>query len=74
VVAAGQDSDPTHESDELTAMKQIQWGDSDSAPDGWGTIDTSVYQTNADVVQQYGDVKNDIDVESSVDTSIYPGN
>jgi hypothetical protein len=54
-------------------MKQIQWGDGDSAPDGWGTIDMDIYQTDADVVEQYGDLDGDVDVEGAVDTSIFPG-
>jgi NitT/TauT family transport system substrate-binding protein len=73
VVASAQDASAEHETNELAAMKDIQWGGEDSAPDDWGVIDMDDYQTDAEVVEQYGDLNGDVDVEGAVDTSIFPG-
>lgn len=74
VMEQAQDADRQHELDSLEQIKQTQWGDSDTAPEGWGTIPMDNYEETATILEDGDYVDNDVDVEGSVDTSIAPQN
>jgi len=70
VMAEAQDASREHEMNSLEQIKRTQWGDSDSAPEGWGTIPMDNYEETAAVLEGGDYVDNEVDVEGSVDTSI----
>jgi NitT/TauT family transport system substrate-binding protein len=70
VMDAAQDADRQHEMDSLEQIKSTQWGDSDTAPEGWGTIPMDSYEETAAILEGGDYVDNDVDVEGAVDTSI----
>lgn len=69
--AAPKGDSKKHETDQLAAMKQIQWPHG-TEPSDWGKIPMSTYQENAKLVQEFKVVKKPVDVNAAVDTSIVP--
>lgn len=70
VMSQAQDASREHEMNSLEQIKRTQWGDSDTAPEGWGMIPLDNYEETATVLEDGDFVDNEIDVEASVDTNI----
>ena len=72
LAAAGPTDSKRHETDQLNAMKQIQWING-KEPANWGTIPVAAYQAQAKVVENAHVVNKPVNVPADIDTSIAGG-